>query len=153
MERLVRADENPFPFSMKHIVARTSIGYRLSGSGNKDSSDRAPGKIDRVHAVRADQARAYLTVQTPTEQTPRAVAKLSLEAFPRAHAGRSKTVRSEAANELMIGPVVSHQAALGLVEIPDFVARLGVVLVFDVESAATAVTPVERHLHWCPRGL
>src|SRR5262245_55957145 len=148
MERFVRANDNPFPFSIEVIEARTSIGYGLSGSGSKDRTDRAPGKIERVHAVRADQVRACLS-----EPTTGAVAKLSVEAFPRAHAGRSKTVRAETANELMIGPVVSDQAALGLVEIPDFVARLGIVLVFDVESAAIAVTPAVRRLHRYTRGL
>ena len=61
MERLVRADENPFPFSIKLIVARTSKGYGLSGSGSKERSDRAPGKIDRVHAVREDQVSPVCT--------------------------------------------------------------------------------------------
>ena len=105
MERLVRADENPFPFSIKLIVAITSKGYGLSGSWSKERSDRVPGKIDRVHAVRADQAAVVCLTGIPTD----AVAKLSVEAFPRAHAGRSKTVRAETTNELMIGPVESDQ--------------------------------------------
>src|SRR5262249_17261420 len=148
--RPVRADENPFPSFMKLIVPITSIGYSLSGSGSKQRSDRAPGKIDRVQAVRADQAAVVCLTPPITGE----VTKLSPEAFPRAHAGRSKTVRAETAKELMIGPVVSDQAALGQVEIPDFVAWLGIVLVFGVESAGIAVTPVEvRPLHAYARGL
>src|SRR6516165_3019326 len=84
MERLVRADENPFPFSVKVIVAITSKGNGLSGSRSKERSDRAPGKIDRVHAVRAHQAPVVHLSGVPTD----AIAKLSVEAFPRAHAGR-----------------------------------------------------------------
>ena len=75
-----------------------------------------------------------------------------MEASP-AQAGRSKTVRAETANELMIGPVVSDQAALCLVEIPDFVAWLGIVIVFNLESAAIVVTPVEWRLHYDTRGV
>src|SRR5262249_6010873 len=104
-------------------------------------------EIHRVHAIGKGQE-----IHGRSVPATGAVSQLSLEWLPRRLAGRSKTVRSEAAQALMQFRVVTDQAAPGLVEIPDFLARHRFVRAYDVEAAAVSVAPVERRLHPGTRG-
>src|SRR5262249_49886255 len=113
----------------------TGEGYRLSRRGRKERTDRAPGKIDCVHAAGKDQVFAGLG---PIGSA--AIAELAREALLGFPSGRGKTVRSEAAEKLMEVGIVNEQPAPRVVIVPAFVAWLRVVDAEDVESSAISIT-------------
>src|SRR5262249_15517013 len=120
----------------------TYTGDRLPCRWSKERPDRAPGKIDREHATWEDQVFRIDILPSIGE-----VSKLSLEWLPRRVAGRSKTVRAEAANEMMVTLIVTEQAVLRVVKDPALVARLRLVSAPYVESAVVSVAPTDRKLH------
>src|SRR6516225_9080637 len=142
MERLVRSHAYQSSLSIELVAPGIGERDRFPHGRSEERSDLAPGEIDDVHTVGKGQVLGAARIPAIA-----AVSKLSRKLFSQLLPGRTKTVRSKAAERVMELLVVTKQAASRLVVVPNLLARFRIVQTFQVETPVVSVAPVQRRLH------